>query len=641
MADEAALVFALDARIVKMERALAKAEARAAAAGRKIETEFQKANKKVTDGLTQSATGLARLGNVTGAQRFVIQNTANQFGDLAVQIAGGTTVMRAMSQQAPQLLGGLGALGGTLGTLGPLMGVVAAIGLPLAAVFFNMAMGSEEAADKAETLEDKVKNLSSAVKDYASAADLALKGTADLKDEYGSLANEAQRALDIQERLKRNAAERQIADVASGVGAQFGSLDAVTRDAGGATAYEEALRRIREDLDLTGADAVLVAQALQSVLSATDTAGRVEAFKGLRDTLVSVYGSLEAADQATGGLVTRLNDSVIGGQRLLAEVEKIAGAAINIGAAIDAATTAFGHAQTAAAGFADTIRDAARAAWDLAQQRIAAEDRLQELSFGNSPGGQALNAYGGRTPGGNAAQQSLASRNAPKKVSSRGGVGGRTINAEEAADLAKVKALYASTRTELERYNEEKATLVRLLKEGKIGQDLYNRALADLNENLQSQKLDSFKNGILDIASGARTAGDAFDALKESIKRALLEYVFFGSGPLTGGGGLGGILGRVIGGAFGVPSADGGGYTGSGIRAGGLDGKGGFMAMVHPRETIIDHTKGGGGGGGVDVRVFFDDNGALQAKIERVSGAVSAAQIGQFSKQAREAQRRR
>jgi len=39
-------------------------------------------------------------------------------------------------------------------------------------------------------------------------------------------------------------------------------------------------------------------------------------------------------------------------------------------------------------------------------------------------------------------------------------------------------------------------------------------------------------------------------------------------------------------------SGDGGGYTGMGIRAGGLDGKGGFPAILHPNETIIDHTKG-------------------------------------------------
>jgi len=40
-----------------------------------------------------------------------------------------------------------------------------------------------------------------------------------------------------------------------------------------------------------------------------------------------------------------------------------------------------------------------------------------------------------------------------------------------------------------------------------------------------------------------------------------------------------------------VASFEGGGFTGFGARAGGLDGKGGYMAMVHPNETIIDHTK--------------------------------------------------
>jgi len=50
-------------------------------------------------------------------------------------------------------------------------------------------------------------------------------------------------------------------------------------------------------------------------------------------------------------------------------------------------------------------------------------------------------------------------------------------------------------------------------------------------------------------------------------------------------------LGNVGKGAY-LPSGDGGGYTGSGPRSGGLDGKGGFLAMLHPKETVIDHTKG-------------------------------------------------
>lgn len=37
-------------------------------------------------------------------------------------------------------------------------------------------------------------------------------------------------------------------------------------------------------------------------------------------------------------------------------------------------------------------------------------------------------------------------------------------------------------------------------------------------------------------------------------------------------------------------SFDGGGYTGDSPRVGGLDGKGGFLALLHPQETVIDRT---------------------------------------------------
>ena len=46
-----------------------------------------------------------------------------------------------------------------------------------------------------------------------------------------------------------------------------------------------------------------------------------------------------------------------------------------------------------------------------------------------------------------------------------------------------------------------------------------------------------------------------------------------------------------------APSLDGGGYTGLGSRTGGVDGKGGFPAILHPNETVVDHTKGQSIGG--------------------------------------------
>jgi hypothetical protein len=50
----------------------------------------------------------------------------------------------------------------------------------------------------------------------------------------------------------------------------------------------------------------------------------------------------------------------------------------------------------------------------------------------------------------------------------------------------------------------------------------------------------------------------------------------------------------------GLPSAEGGGFTGTGSRSGGVDGKGGFLSILHPKETVIDHTKGQKAGGVVE-----------------------------------------
>ena len=52
---------------------------------------------------------------------------------------------------------------------------------------------------------------------------------------------------------------------------------------------------------------------------------------------------------------------------------------------------------------------------------------------------------------------------------------------------------------------------------------------------------------------------------------------------------------------------EGGGYTGMGVRSGGIDGRGGFPAILHPNETVIDHTKGQGMGATVNFNISTVD----------------------------------
>lgn len=76
------------------------------------------------------------------------------------------------------------------------------------------------------------------------------------------------------------------------------------------------------------------------------------------------------------------------------------------------------------------------------------------------------------------------------------------------------------------------------------------------------------------------------------------ERIGGGSGTIGGtiGGFItGGPVGETISSIGSALGFAGGGYTGDGSRSGGLDGQGGFMAMLHPQESVIDHAMGQGG----------------------------------------------
>lgn len=76
------------------------------------------------------------------------------------------------------------------------------------------------------------------------------------------------------------------------------------------------------------------------------------------------------------------------------------------------------------------------------------------------------------------------------------------------------------------------------------------------------------------------------------IQRMLAEQLaakLFGSVASGGFGGsdlITGAVGSLLGG--GIPGFAGGGSTGNGPRSGGLDGEGGFLAMMHPQEVVTD-----------------------------------------------------
>jgi hypothetical protein len=84
-----------------------------------------------------------------------------------------------------------------------------------------------------------------------------------------------------------------------------------------------------------------------------------------------------------------------------------------------------------------------------------------------------------------------------------------------------------------------------------------------------------------------------------------------------GAANIGVIAGQTLTGLAGTFEGSylGGGYTGSGSRTGGIDGKGGFPAILHPDETVIDHKMGGS---------TTNSSNVNQTIVMNVSGDVTA-----------------
>jgi len=96
-----------------------------------------------------------------------------------------------------------------------------------------------------------------------------------------------------------------------------------------------------------------------------------------------------------------------------------------------------------------------------------------------------------------------------------------------------------------------------------------------------------WSRGLNDMVWGADTSfKDIARSFAQMITQMLIQIQMLRAMEAFSGTGVGASLGNFFAG-----SADGGGYTGNRPRVGGIDGKGGFPMIMHPQETIIDHTK--------------------------------------------------
>lgn len=571
-----------------------------------------------------------------------------QIQDFAVQVASGQSAMMAFTQQFPQLAGSLGATG-KLALYGSLMGTAVAV---TAAIVPHLISG----ADAGRKLNDVMGDLSDSLDDYRVAIEDASAPLDDLIEKYGRAAVSARALLEEEQELQR---VRAMQDLNAGAGKIAGEVQGIFggmtyRSASWTRELAEDLKisvdemarllELNHQLESAQGPQAQAAAAAQMRDYFLEVYGTVD---NIPPRLLDIYGALIDSGQAAMQFQSLTEQS---GAAVVELSSSATAASIEIWSMSDAASGLAGYfnaANAATGGLLGTLQSAATAAWDLANARIASEKAAKQITA-SAPALDPLGAFTGGQGSAMSVQVGaggvIRTPTVPDYVEPKKGRGGRKSGGSKASKepfdpfetiardtelLQRQIEAVGQSEGEVARLQARWEAFDRIQKEGitltpemtaKIEQQAaqfgaLTQQLADTEEARQrfNDGIDQIAGTMADLVLSGDSLreslsnifkGIAHDLLTSGIRQALMSQ--FG-----GAGGGGGILGSIMGlfgggdplsgalrgaGLNAIPSYDGGGWTGNGSRAGGLDGKGGFLALMHPREVVSDTTKGQLGG---------------------------------------------
>lgn len=195
-----------------------------------------------------------------------------------------------------------------------------------------------------------------------------------------------------------------------------------------------------------------------------------------------------------------------------------------------------------------------------------------------------------------------------------------TARAREEQEQLLQSLMDATPTAQLERQRSEMQLLAKAFEDGRITAEQFSEAASTRLGNVAEKQKEANDNAKAfgDIMGSAfedaiiegKKFSDVLKGLAQDILKVFLRRQVTEPLAQAASSGLGSLLGNLF-------SFEGGGWTGDGSRSGGLDGKGGYLAMVHPKERIIDTTKGGAGGGTTIVQHVSIDARGADASVEQ------------------------
>lgn len=590
-----------------------------AAEGKRTEAQIVKSADRMERELAQTAIAAQNVSK--GFNKNGLRMASMQLSQVGQQTMATGNFIQSLAIQLPDLALGFGAVG----IMG---GVAAGVLLQMAPALLGVGDNSEEAAEALSTFAE-------GVEDYRSASELATMSTVMLREEFGAFGDELRGTLGILQQLALSRALDGMRVAVEQIDVErLRTLVTVFNDGAGeisivSETYNRALAALRDEYELTGEQASKLLDGLNKLGGAQGPEEISTAIRYINETLLDTFGTVQNIPPVLREMLQHLAETDVAAARLLAGMEDSAAAADRL-SRTDIATN-IGIGANEAHELADWLGISLSRALALAATTpmMADEDALMSQ--------QVIPDAASR-----AAQQSAVVNfdrlTAPRKTrGGRGGISSAARDAQKAQNNLdrERERILEGLKTAQDKYNDSLEQAKRLLDAGVLSQEEYNAQIRQLGRDFQDQLpfVSEFKDSMIDAAMGGV---DAFDSLRDAIARAGLEYLFFGTGKFApdGGGGWGGLFTGLL------PSFDGGGFTGTGSRTGGMDGKGGTLAMVHPNETVVDHTKGQSMGGvskvelivrnepGTVVEIARNEAGAAirQAAPSVVSQSVAAAQ---------------
>lgn len=548
--------------------------------------------RKSINPMKSMSTAIDNVGGKSKNLGLVINQMANQVGDFAVQVSMGTSAIKALGMQAPQAAGALSMLSGPFVGIATAIGLVAAIGLPLIGMLTSMGNEGATTADKLDALADQIERLEAL---NQKAGDSVV----DLSRDYGVLAERVRDAAKAVSELEAAEAGRQARQTTADIAATYGGLNdiaatieelknAQTLDFSNAA---NAFLNLQQDLALGADEAALVAEGLIAINDAATDEERAKALLAFTETLTQVKPQTEAGAAATVELARQAQSA---GDQFARIVTLANQAAQNVTYLLSGDTAARMNRWANRGGTSDRqfmtnfglentndnrpVRSGGKSALEREQ------DELKRFADGIKPVISLLEEY----------EQNITKLNRAKEIGA--------ITAEEFA-----------------------------VKEAILTQEfgIASGALMDYT-SVANNFANSLESGLMAMVDGTMSVQDAFKSMAASVIKELYRVMVVQQMVNS----IMGVFGYTQGASGGfikapaVPSMDGGGYTGDGARTGGLDGKGGFLTMLHPQETVVDHTKGQSGG------VVVNQTINVSAGVSQTVRAEMMNMLPQFKQQA-------